>query len=583
MLVGLKPCDGSRCANCGRVILEFLDAAGARAVRCTSLVARGTHRRRSFLASFGRRAGLTTSAISRQDFTWSYRLSAASRSAPAAIGELECGRCSALRRRPPPPYLPPQVNLFAAVAIRAAVAGDPLQIARDYLAANAARLGLTAADVASAVLTDRYQSEEIGVTHLYFSETLDGLRMANTSLSINVAADGRVLNVGSNFVPHLATVPRHCRRVPGSAAAALAAAAAIGHRRRAAPQRAAVRGRVGGRQSVGPQARLTLVEPPFRATTFPRQCSTCRRPTDWNSPGRSVVRTPDGEHWYDLSVDATAASCCRRSIGSSTPRTTYRPADGVEHRRPALAINPADPSASPYGWHDTNGVAGAEFTDTRGNNVLAQEDVNDDNVGGFRPDGGAALVFDFPLDRHQSPATYQSAAITNLFYWNNLLHDVHYQYGFTEAAGNFQTNNYGRGGLGNDAVQADAQDGSGTNNANFATPPDGSAPRMQMYIFTNTAPNRDSSLDTQIIIHEYGHGVSNRLTGGPANANALDAMQSGGMGEGWSDWWALMFTQKPTDIEDRHLSDRHVLAGPAGQRHRHPPVSLQLRYERSIR
>ena len=38
-------------------------------------------------------------------------------------------------------------------------------------------------------------------------------------------------------------------------------------------------------------------------------------------------------------------------------------------------------------------------------------------------------------------------------------------------------NNYGRGGLGSDSVTADAQDGSGTNNANFATPPDGTNPR----------------------------------------------------------------------------------------------------------
>src|SRR5262249_7142920 len=114
----------------------------------------------------------------------------------------------------------------------------------------------------------------------------------------------------------------------------------------------------------------------------------------------------------------------------------------------------------------------------------------------------------------------------------------------------FQVNNYGRGGAGNDAVQADAQDGSGTNNANFATPPDGSAPRMQMYLFTSTNPQRDGDLDNSVIFHEYGHGVSNRLTGGPANSNALDNVQSGGMGEGWSDFYALMFLQRPTDTQN---------------------------------
>jgi extracellular elastinolytic metalloproteinase len=56
------------------------------------------------------------------------------------------------------------------------------------------------------------------------------------------------------------------------------------------------------------------------------------------------------------------------------------------------------------------------------------------------------LDFDFPIDLTQAPLTYQSAAITNLFYWNNLMHDVWYQYGFDDASGNFQQNNYGRGG-----------------------------------------------------------------------------------------------------------------------------------------
>src|SRR5262249_49226304 len=42
-----------------------------------------------------------------------------------------------------------------------------------------------------------------------------------------------------------------------------------------------------------------------------------------------------------------------------------------------------------------------------------------------------------------------------------------------------------------------------------------------------------------------------RVTGGPGNADALDALQSGGMGEGWSDWWALMLTQRATDTQNQ--------------------------------
>ena len=108
--------------------------------------------------------------------------------------------------------------------------------------------------------------------------------------------------------------------------------------------------------------------------------------------------------------------------------------------------------------------------------------------------------------------------MTNLFYWVNILHDLYYHYGFDEKSGNFQENNYGRGGAQNDSVQAEAQDGGGVNNANFATPPDGQRPRMQLYLWTMTNPTRDAALVPPSIVHEYTHGLSNRLVGGAAPA-----------------------------------------------------------------
>ena len=209
-----------------------------------------------------------------------------------------------------------------------------------------------------------------------------------------------------------------------------------------------------------------------------------------------------------------------------------------------IATNPANLTASPFGWHDTNGASGAEFTITRGNNVWAQEDANGNNGTGASPDGGSGLDFDFPVNLGLSPANYRDASTTNLFYWNNIMHDVWYQYGFDEASGNFQENNYGKGGAGSDSVNADSQDGSGTNNANFATPTDGGNPRMQMFLWNQTSPGRDGSFDNVIIAHEYGHGISTRLVGGP-NSNALGGSEQ--MGEGWSDWFGLMLTMKAGD------------------------------------
>ena len=108
--------------------------------------------------------------------------------------------------------------------------------------------------------------------------------------------------------------------------------------------------------------------------------------------------------------------------------------------------------------------------------------------------------------------------------------------GFDEASANFQQTNFTGMGLGNDRVLADVQDGSGTNNANFATPPDGTSGRMQMFRFTGPTIDRDAALDAEIVIHELTHGTSNRLVGNGAGLNWDPARA---MGEGWSDFYAL--------------------------------------------
>jgi hypothetical protein len=182
----------------------------------------------------------------------------------------------------------------------------------------------------------------------------------------------------------------------------------------------------------------------------------------------------------------------------------------------------------------------------RGNNVHAYDDSAAANAPpATQPDCGGSINCSFSVDLSSEPSTYKSAAIANLFYLNNMVHDIQYQYGFTESAGNFQVNNYGRGGSGNDDVRAEAQDGGGTNNANFSTPADGSRPRMQMYLFTYTTPKRDGDFDSGVVVHEYGHGISNRLVGGPSNVSCLGNAQQ--PGEGLSDWWALAYTAKPGD------------------------------------
>ncbi|MFT3979740.1 MAG: M36 family metallopeptidase [Ferruginibacter sp.] len=263
-------------------------------------------------------------------------------------------------------------------------------------------------------------------------------------------------------------------------------------------------------------------------------------------------------------------------VNGATYRVIPYPAESPIHPggTPALRTDPwtlAPGNATSLKWHSdgTN-----DWTYTRGNNVWAYHDRTNLNTplesksaqSTTTPD---PLTFDFTPDFtvtpiQATPVQNQPFNITNLFYWNNIIHDMSYQYGFDEVSGNFQVNNQGRGGQGNDYVRAEAQDAGGTNNANFSTPADGSLPRMQMYLWSGS-PQKDGDVDNGVVTHEYGHGVSTRLTGGPANSGCLGNSEQ--MGEGWSDYLALMYTQNwaTAAVTDGFNSPRGMGTYVAGQ------------------
>lgn len=205
------------------------------------------------------------------------------------------------------------------------------------------------------------------------------------------------------------------------------------------------------------------------------------------------------------------------SLEMLTPGTTnYRVIpfnyESPNHSPRVLVVNPeattvlapSTNAASPNGWHNANSVIGGStstYNYTRGNNVFAYSDFSNANpssaaaiagITSYAPASSGTypnLIFDYPYEgTGVAASTYINAATTNLFYMNNVMHDLWYQYGFTEVNRNFQSANYGRGGSQGDYVLAESQDGSQAttpsfNNANFATPSDGSRPRMQMYLW----------------------------------------------------------------------------------------------------
>ena len=473
--------------------------------------------------------------------------------------------------------------------------GSALDIALGYVQRNQADLGLTDADVAELIVSYEYVTHHNGVTHIYLQQQRQGIDVFNGVINVNVAADGSIINLHNGFVANLGAEALNAAAPTLTAVEAVAAAAQnLGLQ---LSQDLVVEEAIGGaaqavKLSTGG---ISLEAIPARLVYQPMESGAAHLAWDL-----SIYQLDASAYWHmrvdaatgeilaqqnlvvheDFLEQAAAAGHDVTHVGHSDALAaplfdvnsalpdSYKvytiPVETPNHVPPPLPTPPADgratavdpaTSASPFGWHDTDGVPGHESQFTVGNNTDTYEDTNNSNspTGGdaARADGGATLDFDHPIDLTLAPINYVDAAVTNLFYWTNVIHDVLYEYGFDEPSGNFQENNYGNGGAGSDSVNAEAQDGGGNCNANFATPSDGLNPRMQMYTCTNSNPARDGDLDNMVIVHEYGHGISNRLTGGPANVSCLNNSEQ--MGEGWSDWYGLMLTQQAnqTDVQAR--------------------------------
>lgn len=355
---------------------------------------------------------------------------------------------------------------------------DPLSIADAYLEANAANFGLSTADLERRV-TSSHRNRLNGLTHIYYIQRHAGIDVYNAIFNLAVTPSGEVVAPHSRFVSNLA------QRVNTSTpliTADTAVAEANEHL---------------GTTDLAPQAAPEL-----------RFLPTGNRVRlTWDL----TLEVGSNFIWI-MKVDAVNGQVLHRwnMVQNDTYRVYASPAESPNHvtglplppddGRTVVTETAADPEASPFGWHDTNGVAGADTTNTTGNNVVAQTDlpllpgttVTDNRLtpGLDVQPTSATRDFDYPADLTKNPDAYREAVVTNLFYWNNVIHDVMYKYGFDEASGNFQRVHYtGTGGRANDPVIADAQDGSGTNNANFATPNDGSSPRMQMFIWLPSKGN----------------------------------------------------------------------------------------------
>lgn len=587
-----------------------------------------------------------------------------------------------------------------------------------YLHDNYTEFGLLQSDVADTRVTDEFQSPNNGLTHVWVQQQFHGIPVFNALVGLHVATDGKVYHVGHRFVNDLA---RRVNTTLPSLSAATAVQMMMLNLEFTGISAPSMKTKINEQNFVFEGGAVSRKDIPVVATLVPLKDGSVHlawamtvdqvNTSDlWTicvdaQSGEILKKVNNTVYCSPANLSAEADECDQNAKSTESIKQnstsnamfsadeTYNvfalPAESANQGPRVLLTNPADATASPFGWLDTNGATGAEYTYTRGNNVWAYDDIPGDNIASVdkSADGGANLNFDFPFNPSLEPAPNRLAAITNLFYMNNKMHDIFYHYGFNEPAGNYQVNNYGKGGTANDPVMAEAMDGSGTNNANFAPSPDGQPGRMQMYlwdggggkivkvnapglvsgtyfggkggwggavtstpltadvVFVNdgseptvgcepptndvqgkilmvdrgecefgykallaqqagavaciicdheappksgfdggtyggqvTIPavwmkkadcallrqyaggglnislvqptvsgpsNLDGDFDNGIIAHEYTHGISNRLTGGPSTAGCLGNAEQ--MGEGWSDFLSLAVTVRPGD------------------------------------
>jgi len=404
--------------------------------------------------------------------------------------------------------------------------GAPDEIARGFLGRHASVFALSETSVADLQLSKEDNDE--GTTFLRYAQTVGGIKVFEGDVQVAVNRNGEVLSVREGFLvsgQQVATDP--------TLDEAQGIAKAFEHAGRGVMPSFA---ETSPRSGKGDKATFANPVEPSNEDVL-SELNIIRVGNEarlaWH-----VYADVGADEWYELLVDAHSGELLfRRNLYVFEAQGTVYTEHPVATPTRVLVSFVGDTTINTAnGWMGTSTV-------TTGNNVEAYLDTNADNAPDANNTTGlsnghafsSTQNFTFPFSTTADPRTQQAAVVTNLFYFNNFMHDFSYGLGFTESAGNFQTNNYGRGGLGADSVRAEAQDGSGTNNANFATPPDGQRPRMQQYLFTNPTPDRDSSMDGDVVFHEYGHGISNRLIG---NGSGLGGTQSGAMGEGWSDYWA---------------------------------------------
>ncbi len=278
-----------------------------------------------------------------------------------------------------------------------------------------------------------------------------------------------------------------------------------------------------------------------------------------------------GEHEYRIYADDTPLQPFQNPYGYTSPSVLPEPGDP----RPSTFVDQQDFTISELSNTVNDPWLPDNATETVGNNVDVFFNFTRDSEGvfnffgdGYGPQyrargdefdqdfrapirNGNELLFNYDpaaylddynqqVDSATNPSAEQveqiNAQIVNAFYLANLMHDLFYDAGFTESAGNAQVSNFGRGGVGGDPLLIHI------NTFTFiSTPGDGESPVIHL----GASFGGSTAFDLSVFAHEWAHYLFRRLVN--PNLDITDN-QARALNEGWADVVGVLMAMKTSDF-----------------------------------
>ena len=493
--------------------------------------------------------------------------------------------------------------------------GTARSVALGFVRSHLAAMGLTSSDLTTFVFRKEYV-DTLGIHHLSWQQRVDGTPVFGNGLQVNVSKQGRVISVLGSPVSGLAALAKQAPAARMSAAQARTSAAKNVH--------GSVQSQKVSSSGRGPAATTRWSNNDYAAKVWFLTAGGLR--PGWST----YVQTGDNAAYQHVIDAATGTALYRHATSDSATGDAYvydyypgapaGPRYGRRHHK--KQTHPGRPMVVNFikkGWISKH----AKTLD--GRNVITWADANDDNAVNageqtpmpgakrhatgklrtfhdtqkdvFPPDGtaGGSPYSDYDFSKFCTKAyacTWDAqkanswkknlqANENNAFYLANKYHDYLQNdraIGFTPSAGSFTT-------AGGDPVLQQVLDGANADgegmpdldhidNANMNTPPDGISPTMQMYLWHLPGYPDDydpynptsGSFDASVLLHEYTHGLSNRLVVDADGNSTLNSLQAGSMGEAWSDYYAMDYLvthhfQKDTAKDGQIFEGQYLMGG----------------------